>query len=87
VDNVNNALFKMTFDTMKISKKEPINLVDDEFLDSLPDSLMVRLFLDFALTDGIKNQELKPYTIEMSAVARALTEGVEIDPEDEDKYS
>jgi hypothetical protein len=41
----------MTFDTMKISKKEPIDLVDDEFLDSLPDSLMVRLFLDFALTD------------------------------------
>jgi hypothetical protein len=63
VDNVDNALFKMTFDTMKISKKEPIDLVDDEFLDSLPDSLM------------LKNQELKPYTIEMAAVARALTEG------------
>jgi antitoxin PrlF len=73
----------MTFDTMKISKKEPVDLVDDEFLDSL----MVRLFLDFALTDGLKNQELKPYTIEMSAVARVLTEGVEIDPEDEDKHS
>jgi antitoxin PrlF len=40
---------------------------------------MIRLFLDFALTSALKNQDLKPYTIEMSEIGRALIEGVELD--------
>jgi antitoxin PrlF len=41
--------------------------------------LMMRLFLDFAIEQALKNQDLTPYTLEMSAVARDLIEGVELD--------
>jgi antitoxin PrlF len=65
-------------DTIAVIKIDPPDLSEGE----AEDSLMIRLFLDFALTSALKNQELKPYTVEMSAIARALTEGVELD-EDE----
>lgn len=65
-------------DTTAVIKIDPPDLSEEE----AEDSLMIRLFLDFALTSALKNQDLKPYTIEMSAMARALTEGVELD-EDE----
>jgi antitoxin PrlF len=45
------------------------------------DGLMMRLFLDFALAQSLKHQDLVPYTIEMSAAARALIAGVELDDE------
>jgi antitoxin PrlF len=65
-------------DTTAVIKIDPPNLSEEE----TEDSLMIRLFLDFALTSALKNQDLKPYTIEMSAIGRALIEGVELD-EDE----
>jgi antitoxin PrlF len=65
-------------DTTAVIKIDPPDLSEEE----AEDSLMIRLFLDFALTSALKNQDLKPYTVEMSAIARALTEGVELD-EDE----
>ena len=49
--------------------------------EELDDSLMMRLFLDFAIAQALQNQDLKPYTTEMSAVARDLIEGVELDDE------
>jgi hypothetical protein len=45
------------------------------------DSLMMRLFLDFAIAEALKNQDLKPYTTEMSVRARDLIAGVELDDE------
>jgi antitoxin PrlF len=45
------------------------------------DDLMMRLFLDFAIEQALKNKNLVPYTVEMSAVARALIDGVELDDE------
>jgi antitoxin PrlF len=51
---------------------------DDEESD---DDLMMRLFLDFAIEQSLKNKDLIPYTAEMSAVARALIDGVELDDE------
>jgi antitoxin PrlF len=65
-------------DTTAVIKIDPPNLSEEE----AEDSLMIRLFLDFALTSALKNQDLKPYTIEMSEIGRALIEGVELD-EDE----
>jgi antitoxin PrlF len=47
-----------------------------------PDNdLMMRLFLDFAIEEALKNKDLTPYTSEMSAVARDLIAGVEVDDE------
>ncbi|MDJ0676773.1 MAG: hypothetical protein QNJ36_15575 [Calothrix sp. MO_167.B42] len=43
------------------------------------DSLMMRLFLDFATTEALKNNNLQPYTTEMSDAAHKLIEGVELD--------
>jgi hypothetical protein len=43
------------------------------------DSLMMQLFLDFALRDALENKSLQPYTIAMSALAHDLIDGVEID--------
>lgn len=43
------------------------------------DSLMMRLFLDFAMTEALKNNTLQPYTTEMSETARKLIEGVELE--------
>ncbi|MBR8839770.1 MAG: hypothetical protein DSM106950_38670 [Stigonema ocellatum SAG 48.90 = DSM 106950] len=45
------------------------------------DSVMMRLFLDFAMTEALKNNTLQPYTTEMSEAARELIGGVELDDE------
>ncbi len=45
------------------------------------DSLMMRLFLDFAMTEALKNNTLQPYTTEMSEAAHKLIEGVELEDE------
>jgi antitoxin PrlF len=41
-------------------------------------SLLMRLFLDFALIDAVKSNNLKPYTTEMAQTANKLIEGVVI---------
>jgi antitoxin PrlF len=73
-----NGWIEVISDTTAVIKIDPPDLSEEE----AEDSLMIRLFLDFALNSALKNQDLKPYTVEMSAIARALTEGVELD-EDE----
>jgi hypothetical protein len=45
------------------------------------DPLIIKLFLDFALSDALQNNSLQPYTIEMSTLAHSLIDGVEIDHE------
>ena len=47
--------------------------------DDQEDSLMMRLFLDFAMTEALKNNTLQPYTTQMSETARELIEGVELE--------
>ncbi|KYC40093.1 hypothetical protein WA1_29530 [Scytonema hofmannii PCC 7110] len=47
--------------------------------DDAEDSLLMRLFLDFALTEALKNNTLQPYTTEMSEAAHKLIEGVELE--------
>jgi antitoxin PrlF len=49
--------------------------------DEVEDSLTMRLFLDFAMTEALKNNTLQPYTTEMSEDARKLIAGVELDDE------
>lgn len=49
--------------------------------DEAEDSLMMRLFLDFATTEALKNNTLQPYTTEMSEAAHKLIEGVELEDE------
>jgi antitoxin PrlF len=49
--------------------------------DDAADSLMMRLFLDFAMTEALKNNTLQPYTTEMSEAAHKLIEGVELENE------
>ena len=44
-------------------------------------SLMMRLFLDFALNTALKNQDLDRYTLEMSVMAKELLDGVVVDDE------
>ncbi|MEH1928928.1 hypothetical protein [Nostoc sp.] len=51
---------------------------DDEDAE---DSVMMRLFLDFAMTEALKNNTLQPYTTEMSQAARELIAGVKLDDE------
>lgn len=65
-------------DTTAIIRIEPPT-TDDEDDEEIENSLMMRLFLDFALSEALKNKDLVPYTVEMSERARALIEGVEID--------
>ncbi|MEM1391729.1 MAG: hypothetical protein AAGG00_00255 [Cyanobacteria bacterium P01_H01_bin.150] len=48
------------------------------------DSLMMRLFLDFAMTEALKNNTLVPYTTEMSETARELIKGVELEEDSEE---
>jgi antitoxin PrlF len=44
-----------------------------------PDNyLMMRLFLDFAIEEALKNKDLTPYTSEMSTVARDLNRSIDI---------
>ncbi|NMF65203.1 hypothetical protein [Brasilonema octagenarum] len=45
------------------------------------DSLVMRLFLDFATAEALKNNSLQPYTTEMSKAAHKLIEGVELEDE------
>ncbi len=42
---------------------------------------MMRLFLDFAMTEALKNNTLQPYTTEMSEAAGELIAGVGLDDE------
>jgi antitoxin PrlF len=63
--------------TAVISIDPPAHQTEDED----EDSLMMRLFLDFALTSTLKNQDLERYTLEMSARARNLIDGVVLDDE------
>ena len=44
-------------------------------------SLIMRLFIDFAMTEALKNNTLQPYTTEMSEVAHELIDGVELGDE------
>ncbi|MEA5593440.1 hypothetical protein [Rivularia sp. UHCC 0363] len=55
---------------------------DDD--DSEEDSLMMRLFLDFAMTEALKNNTLVPYTAEMSKAARELIESVELESDSQE---
>jgi hypothetical protein len=50
-------------------------------VDDGDDAMMMQLFLDFALTDALRNNTLRPYTVEMSQLAHGLVDGVEIDHE------
>ncbi|MBP5975449.1 hypothetical protein HW132_22625 [Brasilonema sp. CT11] len=52
--------------------------VDDE---DEQDSLVMRLFLDFAIAEALKNNTLQSYTTEMSKAAHKLIEGVELEDE------
>jgi antitoxin PrlF len=61
-------------DTTAVIRIDPPNLQAED--DEDDDSLMMRLFLDFALTTALKNQDLERYTFEMSRQARSLIEGV-----------
>jgi antitoxin PrlF len=61
--------------TAVISIAPPDTLAEDD------DSLMMRLFLDFALTSALKDRDLERYTSEMSAKARDLIDGVVLDDE------
>jgi antitoxin PrlF len=58
-----------------------IETSDDRAEEDDDDSLMMRLFLDFALNAALKNQDLERYTLEMSAMARELIDGVVVDDE------
>ncbi len=51
---------------------------DDEDAE---ESVMMRLFLDFAITEALKNNTLQPYTTEMSKAAHELIAGVQLDDE------
>ncbi|MBD2415909.1 hypothetical protein FACHB389_31385 [Nostoc calcicola FACHB-389] len=42
------------------------------------DSVLMRLFLDFAMTQALKNNTLEAYTIEMSVAAHKLIAGIEL---------
>jgi antitoxin PrlF len=64
--------------TAVISIDPPERQTED---DEDEDSLMMRLFLDFALTSALENQDLEPYTVEMSVEARSLIEGVVLEDE------
>jgi antitoxin PrlF len=41
----------------------------------------MRLFLDFAMTEALKNNTLQPYTTAMSEAAAELITGMELDDE------
>jgi antitoxin PrlF len=65
-------------DRTAIVSIEPTAVEDDEEQEN---SLMMRLFLDFAIAQSLKVRDLKPYTIEQSAIARDLIAGVKLDDE------
>ncbi|MEH2422332.1 MAG: hypothetical protein V7K48_15900 [Nostoc sp.] len=45
------------------------------------DSVMMRLFLHFAITEVVKNDTLQSYTTEISKATQELIAGVELDDE------
>jgi len=53
----------------------------DEDDEDAEDSLLMRLFLDFATTEALRNNTLQPYTTEMSEAAHKLIEGVQLEDE------
>jgi antitoxin PrlF len=63
-------------DHTAVIRIEPPETVAEEESEN---DLMMRLFLDFAIEEALKNKDLTPYTSEMSAVARDLIAGVEVD--------
>jgi antitoxin PrlF len=65
-------------DRTAIVSIEPTSVEDDEEQEN---SLMMRLFLDFAIAQSLKNRDLEPYTIKQSAIARDLIAGVKLDDE------
>jgi antitoxin (DNA-binding transcriptional repressor) of toxin-antitoxin stability system len=50
--------------------------VDEHSEEEAP---LMQLFLDFAVSEALKNQTLQPYTTEMSALAHELIAGVELE--------
>ncbi|AFY33809.1 hypothetical protein [Calothrix sp. PCC 7507] len=74
--NASGWIFVLSPDTA-IVKIIPESVEDEDE----EDSLMMRLFLDFAMTEALKNNTLQPYTTEMSEAAHKLIEGVEIEDE------
>ncbi len=66
-------------DTTAVISIDPPPLQTEDNEDE--DSLMMRLFLDFALTSALKNRDLERYTLEMSKKARNLIDGVVLDDE------
>lgn len=73
-----NGWIEVISDTTAVISIEP---PDDREEENDNDSLMMRLFLDFALNTALKNQDLERYTLEMSAAARDLLDGVVVDNE------
>jgi antitoxin PrlF len=71
-----NGWIEVVSDNTAIIKIEPPAIADEEESDN---DLMMRLFLDFAIAEALKNKDLTPYTTAMSAVARDLIAGVVID--------
>lgn len=63
-------------DRTAVIRIEPPAIADEEEQDN---DLMMRLFLDFAIEEALKNKDLTPYTPKMSTVARDLIAGVEVD--------
>jgi hypothetical protein len=51
--------------------------VTEERSENLPH--LKEVFLDFAITEALKNNTLQPYTTEMSETAHGLVKGVELD--------
>jgi antitoxin PrlF len=64
-------------DDTAIIKIEPVNRQDED----IDNDLMMRMFLDFAIAQALKNQDLEPYTLEISAIAKSLVDGVELEDE------
>ena len=58
-----------------------VRIVPSSDENDTEDSLMMRLFLDFAMTEALKNNTLQPYTTQMSEAAHKLIEGVELEDE------
>ncbi|WGV26207.1 hypothetical protein [Halotia branconii] len=52
-----------------------------QLIEEEENSVLMRLFLDFAMTEALKNNTMQPYTIEMSEAAQQLIAGVELDDE------
>ncbi len=61
-----------------------LRIIPESDDDSEEDSLMMRLFLDFTMTEALKDNTLVPYTAEMSKTARELIEGVELEEDSQE---